>query len=174
MFTNLLASALAAGFGAFAGAMTAYFLACRRDRLRQKQEYLCLLLVVHEHLESLYTLFADVPDEIISESDGKKIVTFDLPLPDLPISTEQTLTLMEVSPDKDMPASLIKLQHFLQSHSRRVAKDGLNVLPLSWIQQQAKQLKFMLLSVRVQYEQATNAAFPLDYSTEEPSPRMSQ
>ena len=49
---------------------------------------------------------------------------------------------MEVAPDKQMPSALIQFSHFLDM--------------------QARQLKFMLMSVRVQYEQQTNAAFPLE------------
>ena len=150
MFSTLIVGAFAAGFGAFAGAMTAYLLACRKEKLRQKQEYLGLL---------------------IGESAGEKIVTFDLPLPDFPLNTEQMLTLMEVATDKQMPSALIHLRHFLQSHSRRVERDGVNVLSLQWVQQQATQLKFMLLSVRVQYEQVSNDTFPLEDSAGVKSPQ---
>ena len=162
MFTNWLLSALATGCGAFLGAIGAYYLACRKERRRQKSEYLCLLLIVNEHLESLYKLLSDIPAEAIQDVNGRKVVAFDMPLPDFPISTEQMQTLMEVAPDKQMPAALIQLQHFLKSHSRRVSKSGENALSLALVQQQANQLQFMLLSVRVQYEQATSAVFPLN------------
>lgn len=162
MLMNWLLNALATGCGAFLGAVGAYYLACRKEKDRQKNEYLCLLLIVHEHLDSLCKLFADIPAESIREIDGQKVVLFDMPFPDLAISTEQMQTLMEVAPDKQMPAALIQLQHFLKSHSRRVSKSGSNTLPLALVQQQANQLQFMLLSVRVQYEQATSAVFPLN------------
>lgn len=165
MFTNWLLSALATGCGAFFGAIGAYYLAWRKDKERQKNEYLCLLLLVYAHLESLYKLLSALPADTIREADGVKVVEFDIPLPIFPISAEQMQTLMEVAPDKQMPAALIKLQHFLQSHSHRVSKSGAIVLPLAFVQRQVNQLRFMLLSVRVQYEQTANAvAFPLDES----------
>ena len=162
MFAQWLSSASAAGLGAFCGALGAYFLACRKEDARRKNDYLCLLLVIHEHLESLYTILADVPADSIKEIDGVKVVAFDMPLPDLDISSAQMQTLFELAPDKQMPSALIKVQHFLKAHSRRVAASGANVLPLEFVRQQARQLQFMLLSVRVQYEQATKAEFPLD------------
>ena len=60
-----------------------------------------------------------------------------------------------------MPAALIQLQHFLKAHSRRVESSGSNVVPVDFVQRQVRQLQFMLLSVRVQYEQAANVVFPL-------------
>lgn len=144
------------------GALGAYYLACRKEKARQNNEYLCLLLIVHEHLDSLYKLLSDIPAEAVQDLEGRQCVAFDMPLPDFEISPEQMQTLMEVAPDKQMPAALIQLQHFLKSHSCRVTTSGSNVLPLDLVQRQANQLRFMLLSVRVQYEQATGAAFPLD------------
>lgn len=162
MITNWISSALAAGFGAFAGAMTAYFLALRKERSLKKEQYLCLLLLIHEHLEPLYLLFSDIDDTDIQELNDTRVVVFDMPLPDLEISTEQMQLLFEVSPDKQMPSTLIQVQHFLKAHSRRLEISGENILSLDFVRQQAKQLGFMLLSVRVQYEQATNDVFPLD------------
>ena len=163
MLLNWLLNALATGCGAFFGAAGAYYLACRKEKARQKNEYLCLLLIVHEHLYSLHKVLSEISAEFIQEIEGQKVVTFDMPLPDLAISTEQMQTLMEVAPDKQMPSALIQLQHFLKSHSRRVSKSGSNVMSLDSVQQKVNQLQIMLLSVRVQYEQATCAAFPLDY-----------
>ena len=164
MFTTFLVSATAAGFGAFAGAITAYFLALRKKRALRKEQYLCLLLLIHEQLEPLYLIFSDIPESLIKESDGVKLVTFDIPLPDFPLTSEQIQMLMEVSPDKQMPSTLIQVQHFLKSHSRKVSLHGSDTLSLEFILQQARQLEFMLLSVRTQYEQAANESFPLDYS----------
>ena len=154
-------NAVAAGAGAFCGALGAYALACRKEKQRQNAEYLCLLLVVHAHLRAIYSTLTAVPDAAVKEIDGAQIVEFDLPLPDLPLSPSQMQTLMEVSPDKQMPSALIGLQHFLRAHSSRVTKSGANTLPLSLVKRQAKQLQFMLLSVRTQYEQGANDAFPL-------------
>lgn len=164
MFDWLLSSS-AAGFGAFFGALGAYWLAYRQEKNRQKTEYLCLLMIIYEHLESLYTTFADIPEPAIKDSDGTKVVAFDMPLPDLDITAEQMQRLMELAPDKDMPSALIKVQHFLKAHSRRVEISGSNVLPLDFVHRQARQLQFMLLSVRTQYEQVANVAFPLGESS---------
>lgn len=163
MFDWLL-SASAAGFGAFFGAIGAYFLARRKESERRNNEYLCLLLIIYEHLDVLYKLLAAIPDKTIKQVDGVKVVDFDLPFPELDISIEQMQSLMELAPDKQMPAALIKLQHFLKTHSRRVTKYGSIVLPVELIQQQVRQLQIMLLSVRVQYEQAANDVFPVEES----------
>ena len=135
---------------------------CRKEDERRKDEYLALLLLVYEHLESLFTTFSDAAELSVKEVDGQKVVVFDLPLPELPLSPEQLQSLMQLAPDKQMPSTLIKVQHFLNAHARRVKSSGANVLSLEFVENQVAQLRFMLLSVRTQYEQAANAAFPLD------------
>lgn len=162
MCLSLITNALSAAFGASCGALAAYRLMCRKEDERRKNEYLALLLLVYEHLESLYTTFSDASELSVKEGDGQKVVVFDLPLPELPISPEQMQSLMQLAPDKQMPSTLIKVQHFLNSHARRVESSGANVLTLEFVKHQVEQLRFMLLSVRTQYEQTANDAFPLD------------
>ena len=162
MFTNWLASASAAGIGAFFGALGAYALACRKDDARRKAEYHCLLLLVYERLELLHIRLADFVEANVTELDGEKFVVFDTPLPDLEINSEQMQTLFEISPDCQMPSTLIRVQSFLTAHHQRMAKYGSDPLSLEFVQQRARQLQFMLLSVRTQYEQSANDAFPLD------------
>lgn len=163
MLATFLSSALAAGIGAFAGAMSAYFLSLHKEKDLKKKQYLCLLMLIHEQLDSLHSVFSNVPEELIRESDGGKVILFDLPLPEISITAEQMQLLFEVSPDKQMPSTLIQAQHFLKAHAHKVNLYGINYLSLEFVQQQVRQLEFMLLSVRTQYEQATNDAFPLDY-----------
>lgn len=162
MCLSLITSALSAAFGASCGALAAYRLMCRKEDERRKDEYLALLLLVYEHLESLYTTFSDAAELSVKEVDSAKVVVFDLPLPELPLSPEQMQSLMQLAPDKQMPSTLIKVQHFLNTHARRVKSSGANFLTLEFVENQVEQLRFMLLSVRTQYEQASNAAFPLD------------
>ena len=162
MFTTLIVSALSAGCGACLGALVAFKLSCLKEEKLQKREYLCLLLIVYEELKTLYNLLAAVPAEAVKEIDGVKAVELDMPLPSFGISPTQMQTLMELAPDKQMPAALIKLQHFLKTNALRVSKSGINILEFDFVQQQLKQLEFMLLSVRTQYEQTTGDAFPLD------------
>ena len=164
MFTNWLTSASAAGIGAFCGALGAYFLACRKEDARRKAEYHCLLLLLYERLELLYKGLTSFDDTDIVESDGSRQVLFDTPLPDLEISSEQMHTLFMISPDRQMPSTLLHVQNFLNSHHQRMAKNGSDPLPFEFVQQRAKQLQFMLLSVRTQYEQSANDEFPLDES----------
>ena len=164
MFTSWLASASAAGFGAFFGALGAYWLACRKEDARRKAEYHCLLLLLYERLELLYKGLTSFDDTDIVESDGSRQVLFDTPLPDLEISSEQMQTLFGVSPDRQMPSTLIHVQDFLKGHHQRMAKRGSDLLPFDFIRQRAQQLQFMLLSVRTQYEQSAKEAFPLDES----------
>ena len=161
---TLLSNAFSSGAGAFAGALAAYFLACRRDKDRETSDYVALLLLIHEHLDAVYQLLRHIPSEAIKEINREKVVTFTMPLPEFAITPSQMQILMEVAPDKQMPSALIQFNHFLKMHSQRVAKDGVNIYSLAYVHQQVKQLKFMLLSVRVQYEQQTNAAFPLEYT----------
>ena len=161
MFDWLL-NAIGAGVGAFAGGMGAYLLACRQEDVRRKAEYLCLLLLVYENLELLNKGLTDFVDADIFESDGTKYVRFDAPLPNLAISSEQMQTLFAVAPDRQMPSTLIHVQNFVASHRQRVIKYGSDPLPLDFVKRQIKQLQFMLLSVRTQYEQAAKDAFPLD------------
>lgn len=159
---TLMSNALSAGAGAFAGALAAYFLACRQQNQHEISEYLSLLLMIHEQLDAIYKIFSDIPPESVKEVDGEKIVEFTMLFPNFALTPQQMQTLMKVAPDKQMPATLIQFQLFLKTHSQRVAKDGVNIFPLEYVNQQARQLKFMLMSVRVQYEQQTNAAFPIE------------
>ena len=161
MFDWLL-SASAAGFGAFFGALGAYWLACRKEDARRKEQYLSLLLVVYENLDLLYKGLTDFSAADVFESDGTNYVIVDTLLPNPEINSEQMQTLFEISPDKQMPSTLIHVQNFIKSHSQRMTNFGSDVLPIEFVERQARQLQFMLLSVRVQYEQAANAAFPLD------------
>ena len=165
LISSWLPSASATGVGAFVGALGAYYLACRKENERRKTEYLCLLLIVYEQLEALYTTLADIPDAAIKEVNGVRIVEFDLPLPYVDISSEQIQTLMEVAPDKQMPSALIHLQQFLKANAKRVEKSGADVLKMDSVNQYVRQLQFMLLSTRTQYEQATGDVFPLDELT---------
>ena len=161
-YLALISNAFSAGAGAFAGALAAYFLACRQDKRRAIASYINLLLIIYEHLDAVYKLLSNIPPDSIKEIDGEKVVAFTTPFPQFALTSQQFQTLMEVSPDKQMPAALIQFNNFLKTHAQRVAKNGVNLLPLELIQRQEKQLKFMLLSVRVQYEQQTNNAFPLE------------
>ena len=161
---DLVLNALTAGTGAFFGALGAYWLAWRKEQERQKQEFLCLLLLVYDKLELLLKGFTDFVVTDIFKSADVPYVRFDMPLPNLEISSEQLQTLMKLSPDKDMASTLIHVQGFIRSHRQRVAQFGSDPLPLQFIEQQVKQLKFMLLSVRTQYEQTANETFPLDES----------
>ena len=162
MLVNWLLNALATGCGAFLGAIGAYYLALHKEKARQKNEYLCLLLVVYENLELLYKAFTDFDETDIFEENGEKYVVFDSLLPEICLTAEQMQSLFAVSPDRQMPSTLIHVQNFLKGHQQRVATYGSDVLPLAFVERQVKQLQFMMMSVRVQYEQATCAAFPLD------------
>ena len=164
MFTSWLTSASAAGIGAFGGALGAYWLACRKEDARRKAEYHCLLLLVYERLELLYKELTDFDETDIIELNGARYVRYDTSLPDLEISSEQMQTLFMVSPDRQMPSTLIHVQNFLKSHHQRMVKNGSDPLPFEFIQQRAQQLQFMLLSVRTQYEQSAKETFPLDES----------
>ncbi|MBQ9487859.1 MAG: hypothetical protein IJU91_08705 [Selenomonadaceae bacterium] len=159
---TLLSNAFSAGAGAFAGALAAYFLACRQDKRRAIADYVTLLLLIYEHLDAVYKLLSNIPTDSVKEVNGEKVVVFTMPFPQFALTPQQLQTLMEVSPDKQMPAALIQFKNFLTVHSQRIAKDGVNLLPLEYVRLQERQLKFMLLSVRVQYEQQTNDAFPLE------------
>lgn len=150
------------GATTFCGARGAYFLACRKEDARRKAEYYCLLLVVYEHLELLQKALTDFVDADIIELNGKKYVVFDIPFPNLEISSEQMQTLFEVSLDRQMPSTLIHVQNFLNFHHQRMAKYGSDPLPLDFVKQQVQQLYFMLLSVRTQFAQSANDAFPLN------------
>ena len=165
MFTNWLVSASAAGIGAFCGALGAYFLACRKEDARKKGEYLCLLLVVYEDLELLYKAFAGFDETDIIEQGEEPYVVFNTPFPDILLTAEQMQALFALSPDLQMPSTLIHVQNFLKNHQQRIAKQGSDVLPLGFVRQQVRQLEFMLLSVETQYKQASNAEFPLDTET---------
>ena len=169
-YVSLLSNAISAGAGAFAGALVAYFLACRKEKKRKVTSYLSLLLFIYDQLDAVYSILKNIPSELVKEIDGKKIVEFKMPLPKLALTPQQMQTLIEVAPDKQMPSTLIHFSHFIDMQARRVAKYGVSLHEMADIQLQARQLKFMLMSVRVQYEQQTNAAFPLESS--EPSQKL--
>gem|GEM_PF-2559777 len=157
---TLLSNMFSSGAGAFAGGLAAYYWSCKRDKQREKADYLNLLLLIYSDLDSLQSLFAKIPDDHIKEVDGEKAVIFDLPFPDFSLTTQQMQTFLEVSPDKQMTFGLIGMKQFLDAHARRIEVDGVNILPLDWIHQQEKQLRQMILSIRVQWEQETNSEFP--------------
>ena len=117
---------------------------------------------IYDQLDAVYKIFKDIPLEIVKEVDGRKTVEFTMPLPKFTMTAQQFQRLMEVAPDKQMPSALIQFSHFLDMQAQRVTKYGVSVHEMKDIQLQARQLKFMLMSVRVQYEQQTNAAFPLE------------
>lgn len=161
-YLNLLANIFSSGAGAFAGGLAAYLWACRKDKQIKTENYLSLLLMINEQLAPLYQLFSNVSPEIVKEVDGEKMVVFDIPLPSLNLTAQQTQMLFEISPDKKMPSALIQMQNFLNSQTARLTVDGVITLPLEEIKHYAWQLKGMLLSVQVQYEQQTKNDFPLD------------
>ena len=156
-YVLLLSNAISAG----AGALAAYFLACHQEKKREVANYLSLLLFIYDQLDAVYSILKNIPSELIKEIDGKKCVEFTMPLPKLVLTPQQMQTLIEVAPDKQMPSTLIHFSHFIDMQARRVAKYGVSLHEMKDIQLQARQLKFMLMSVCVQYEQQTNAAFPL-------------
>ena len=161
-FLTLLSNAISAGAGAFFGALAAYVLACRQEKKRDISSYLSLLLFIYDQLDAVYTILKDIPPELVKEVDGRKTVEFTMPLPKFTMTAQQFQRLMEVAPDKQMPSALIQFSHFLDMQAQRVTKYGVSVHEMKDIQLQARQLKFMLMSVRVKYEQQTNAAFPLE------------
>ena len=136
---TLISNALSAGAGAFAGALTAYFLACRQQNQHEISEYLSLLLMIHEQLDAIYKIFSDIPPESVKEVDGEKIVEFTMPFPIFALTPQQMQTLMKIAPDKQMPSALIQFSNFLKMHSVRLLKGDVNI-----------------------YEQQTNAAFPIE------------
>lgn len=160
-YVALLSNAFSAGAGAFAGALAAYFLALRQEKNWEISEYLSLLLLIHEHLDAVYKVIVEIPPKSIKEVNGEKVVALSMPFPEFSLTPNQMQMLMKVAPDKQMPAALIHFSNFLKTHSSKIAKDGVNILPLEYVNHQAWQLKFMLTSVRVQYEQQTNDAFPI-------------
>ena len=159
-YFTLLSNMFSSGAGAFAGGFAAYLWACRRDKQKRTSEYLNFLLLLYSDLDTIFHLFRNIPDTLIKEIDGQKVVVLDMSFPSLHFSPQHLLTFLEVSPDKQMIFGLIAFQHFLDNHSQRVATDGVNILPLVWIRQQTKQLEQMLLSARLQYEQETKSDFP--------------
>ena len=96
------------------------------------------------------------------KSYRKEVAEFTMPLPNLEITSHQMKRLIEVSPDKQMPSTLFHLKSFIDTQRWRVIKCGKSFHELEDIRQYSRQLKFMLMSVRVQYEQQTNADFPLE------------
>ncbi|MBQ7630795.1 MAG: hypothetical protein IJS81_11395 [Selenomonadaceae bacterium] len=96
------------------------------------------------------------------KSYRKEFVEFTMPLPNLEITSHQMQRLIEVSPDKQMPSTLFHLKSFIDTQRWRVIKFGKSFHEMEDIRQYSRQLKFMLMSVRVQYEQQTNADFPLE------------
>ena len=159
-YISLLSNVFSSGAGAFAGGLAAYFFAVRKDKQREKADYLNLLLLIYSDLDTLHSLFKKIPDDQIKEIDGEKVVIFDMPLPDFSITPQQIQTFLEVSPDKQMIFGLLGMKQFLTAHARRIELNGVNILPLVWVRQQEKQLNQMILSVSIQWEQETNSEFP--------------
>ena len=145
--------------------MGAYFLAYHKEAARKKWKYLCLLLVVYEDLELLYKSFVDFDKTDIIEQGGEPHVVFDTPFSGISLTAEQVQSLFELSPDLQMLSTLIHVQNFLKNHRHRVTKYGSDVLPLAFVRQQVRQLEYMLLSVKTQFKQVSNAEFPLDTAT---------
>ena len=157
---TLLSNMFSSGAGAFAGGLAAYLWSCRRDKQKQTAEYLNLLLLIYSDLDSIYHLFANIPETYIKEIDGEKVAVLDMPFPTLHLTSQQIQIFLDVAPDKQMIFGLIGLQHFLETHAQRIERDGVNSLPVTLIQSMQKHLEVMLLSARVQYEQETKSDFP--------------
>ena len=157
---TLLSNMFSSGAGAFAGGLAAYLWSCRRDKQKQTAEYLSSLLLLYSDLDSIYHLFANIPETYIKEIDGEKVVALDMPFPELHFNPQQFQIFLNVAPDKQMIFGLIGLQHFLESHAHRIERDGVNILPMDLVKKMEWQLNGMLLSARVQYEQETNSEFP--------------
>lgn len=157
---TLLSNMFSSGAGAFAGGLAAYLMTCRRDKQKQTAEYLNLLLIIYSDLDSIHHLFANIPENYIKEIDGEKVVVLDMLFPELHITSQQIQIFLDVAPDKQMIFGLIGMQHFLETHARRIECDGVNILPVGLVEKMKKQLEIMLLSARVQYEQETKSDFP--------------
>ena len=157
----LLSNAISSGAGAFFGAMAAYLLACRQENQHRIAVYLSSLLMIHEQIFPLYSLFSKIPPERVKEIEGEKSVIFDLPFPNFSLTPQQIQLLFELSPDKKMPSALMQMQNFLNVCAQRLVVDGANILPIEEIKEYERQLKSMLLSLEVQYEQQSKSDFPL-------------
>lgn len=142
MLTQFIITAL----GAVAGAYSAYLLAERRITRRERDDYLALLLVVHEHLEYLQGWLKKY-----EEQDGTAVFTSPLVMPD--IKPEQVQRLMATAFDKDVPRTLIHLLYFWRNAVKGMMFGKAFCLPMETLEQVQKQLEYEMFSLQVQYEQ---------------------
>jgi len=132
--------------GAMSGAYFAYRLAERRLRRGESDNFLALLLTLHEHLDYLDKYLAK------HDTEGETAVftgVFIVP----PITEKQIQKLMELSGDKDMPKSLIQMMYFCRKIEKGMTNGNRFCLPLATLKRIQKELRGELLSLRVQYEQ---------------------
>lgn len=132
--------------GAVIGAYCGYLLAERKGRRSEQEDYLALMLIIYEHLDYLQGWLNKY-----DKQNDMAVYTTPLVVPD--IKPEQVQRLMEVSLDKDMPRSFIHILYFWRTAAKGMMGGYAFHLPLVVLEDIKKQLKYELLSLRVQYEQ---------------------
>lgn len=136
--------------GAVCGSYAAYRLAERRLRGRERNDYLALLLVIHEHLTYLQN-WLESPTGKDAETGA---LAFSPPLVMPDIMPEQVQRLMEISPDKDMPRTLMQILYFWRNACKGMTGGAMFCLPEENWKDITKLLKYELLSLQTQYNQA--------------------
>lgn len=140
---HLVATVSGAGFGAYC----AYRLAERRITGKEREDYLALLLLVHEYLHGLKRYLGNH-----EEIEGHVVYRrpFLVPM----ITIEQIQRLMIVCPDKQVPRTLIHIMDYCRNIEKGMAGGGDFSMPRETYESIDKALRFETASLLVQYEQA--------------------
>lgn len=135
--------------GAVCGSYAAYRLSERRLNGREHDDYLALLIILHEHLAYL-RCWLEAPQGKAADTGA---MVFSKPLVGPWITPDQIQRLMEVSPDKDMPRTLIQILYFWKNAEIGIAGGDSFCMPEEKWQDIMKKMKFELASLRTQYQQ---------------------
>ena len=136
--------------GAAAGAYCAYRLADRQMSRREKDDYLGLLLIVHEHLDGLKS-YLELCEDMTDLDVSYKVSSRPFVVPS--ISDAQIQRLMEVAFDKDMPISIIHMMRFCRNIEKGMTDGKSFCIPNETHENILREIEGEMLSLRVQYEQ---------------------
>ena len=126
MMNEFFQTLVSTAAGAATGYWLAYVFAKRQISKREEDDYLALILLLHAHLEHLLVYFSEF---------GLDMETKTVILPPLfvapTITEEQVQRLMEISPEKQVPQTLVEILYFCRKAEKGTATGENFCLPFA-------------------------------------------
>ncbi|MBO6178893.1 MAG: hypothetical protein J6O04_06955 [Selenomonadaceae bacterium] len=137
--------------GAMSGAYCAYLLAERKLRRSEKEKVLTSVLVLMEHMDYV----SNYLDKFDIAKDGETKVNLAIlsdPFYAPPITEEFIASLMELSPDKEMPRCLIHMNYFFKKLEEGTHSENAFYIPIKTFDAIRKQLQMDKKDLEFFYE----------------------